>query len=100
MSGATGDLQCWACNGPLNKTARAIMTRLGREPSFAELWARLDQAEGDRDRMLNALQLVRDAIERDRVNQHTLTIIYRALSRIRPVRNASPSPSPGGEVAR
>ena len=88
---------CFFCNRPEDKTAHAIRMRLGKDPSFAELWARLDQAERDRDRMMNALQLVRDTIQQDKVNRHTMTLINRALSRIQPIRpTLSATLAPGG----
>ncbi|MBW6531892.1 hypothetical protein KZ820_14210 [Sphingomonas sp. RRHST34] len=61
---------------------------MGRDPSFKELWARLERAEADRDRMMNALQLVLDRAGNGKVllSPHTRTLIKRALSRIQPAR--------------
>jgi hypothetical protein len=77
----------------IRKQARAIQARLSQDLSFAALWKRLDQAERDRDRMMNALQLVRDEIGRGKITatpRHK-TLINRALSRLHPVRPATPS---------
>ena len=70
------------------KEARSIAARLSQDHSFAALWKRLDQAERDRDRMLNALQLVRDEMARGNITAkpRIRSIIFRALSRVQPVR--------------
>lgn len=70
------------------KQAHDIMARLSQDHSFAGLWKRLDQAERDRDRMMSALQLVRDEIGKGAiaVKPKHKTIINRALSRVQPVR--------------
>lgn len=77
---------CPICKSPRIKMADDIIKRLGRDPSFAELWARLDEAERDRNRMLNALQWVRDqkAMGRITLPPHAMTIINRALSKVEP----------------
>lgn len=81
---------CAFCNGPLDQQARSIAARLSQDQSFAALWQRLDRAERDRDRMLNALQLVLSEITKGNIvaKPKHKTLINRALSRIQPVRAA------------
>lgn len=81
---------CWVCHSEVNRMARSIMHRLGKEPSMKELWARLEQAEADRDRMMNALQEVEHRGRQGKITMdaRTRTIIGRALSRIKPHRPA------------
>lgn len=71
------------------KQARAIQLRLSEDLSFAALWKRLDQAERDRDRMLNALQYVRDQMRLGRLTAEprVKAIISRALARVKPFRS-------------
>jgi len=80
--------KCWACGCEIARMARSIMHRLGHEPSMKELWARLERAEADRDRMMNALQEVERRAGKGKVtiDPRTRTIINRALSRIQPHR--------------
>lgn len=76
---------CSLC-GCQHSEARDILHRIGRDPSFAELWRRLDQAERDRNRMLNALQHIRDQRYAGRVTipPRLMQIINRALSKVEP----------------
>ena len=76
---------CTAC-GCQHHEARDILYRIGRDPSFAELWRRLDHAERDRNRMLNALQHIRDQRSAGKVDipARMMTIINRALRRVEP----------------
>lgn len=76
---------CTAC-GCQHSEARDILNRIGHDPSFAELWRRLDQAERDRNRMLNALQLIREQKRAGKLElpAHTMTIINRALRKVEP----------------
>lgn len=77
------------------RLARSILVRLGHDPSFAELWKRLERAEADRDRMMNALQVVLDRNSKERfLPSRVRTLIHRALSRIQPVRPDT-HPNPG-----
>jgi hypothetical protein len=71
--------------------AAGILRRLGAEPSMLALWQRLERAEADRDRMMNALQLALDHMERGKVTARTKNIARRALSRIQPVRTGDPA---------
>jgi|GEM_PF-5570748 len=70
----------------VRKQARAIQARLSQDLSFAALWKRLDQAERDRNRMLNALQTIRDGRRTGDVimKPRMWTILHRALSRTEP----------------
>lgn len=76
---------CATC-GCQHSEARDILYRIGRDPSFAELWRRLDAAERDRNRMLNALQYIRDEKQKGKVSMsaHAMTIINRALRKVEP----------------
>lgn len=76
---------CVFCDQPFDE-GRAIQNRIGRDPSFAELWKRLDLAERDRNRMLNALQHVRDQKIRGKITMapRDMHIINRALSKVEP----------------
>lgn len=78
--------KCPLCHSTRAREAHSIIKRLGGDPSFAELWKRLDAAERDRDRMLNALQYIRDQGRRRDIAlpPHMITVIHRALSKVEP----------------
>ncbi len=87
-----GHTGCATC-GCQHSEARDILHRIGRDPSFAELWRRLDQAERDRNRMLNVLQLIRDQkrVGKIELPARMMTIINRALSKVEPAVKDTPS---------
>lgn len=82
---AAEHIDCQTC-GCKHSEAHAILKRVGREPSYAELWKRLDQAERDRNRMLNALQYIRDGLISGKIKlpPRAMAVINRALSRVEP----------------
>lgn len=90
---------CATC-GCQHSAARDIMYRLNSDPSFSELWHRLDQAERDRNRMLNALQHIRDQKHAGKLTlpPRVMTIINRALSKVEPS-IAPPTRLNAGEAA-
>lgn len=77
---------CSHCGCQHRADAKAIAARIGGDPGYAELWKRLDQAERDRNRMLNALQHIRDQKYAKKVTMppRDMNIILKALSRVEP----------------
>jgi hypothetical protein len=75
---------CPMCHGTIAKTALALMKRVGQDTSFANLWARLDKAERDRDRILAALQFALDAASRNggQLKPHDITVLTRARRKV------------------
>ena len=85
------NFRCPLCNSTQAQTAHAIHMRLGQNPSFAALWERLDQAERDRDRMLNALTVIRDSIKPDgTVSARTKSVIGNAIRKVAATRTPKP----------
>lgn len=76
--------KCPICEGETAKETYALMVRVGKDTSFQNLWRRLDQAERDRDRMLNALQIALGACQRDsgKLKPREISILRRAMIKV------------------
>lgn len=92
-NGGAQESKCPFCQGPRHELVRALVHRVGTDTSFANLWARLDRAERDRDRMLNALQFAMDAADRNGgvLNRRAVTVLRKAIRRVSEV-HAIPTP--------
>ena len=84
MNETKPDWHCPICGGTTAATTHAIMVRVGRDASFANLWRRLDHAERDRDRMLNALQYALNAVDArgGGLKPRDIAILRRAIWRV------------------
>lgn len=88
------DWECPICHGTQSATVHALMHRVGSDTSFANLWARLDRAERDRDRMLNALQYAMDAAARDggKMKPRDIQVLRRAIRRVSEIHRVGETP--------